>query len=212
MLGTSPSALQCLPCPAGWYSNTSRAVSCNKCSANSFSTGVATSCTPCPSQQYSLPGSEKCQPQAACTTDDFVDLYTPCTLLQEVASRVHYLAPLDPFVCRLTGSITKNGVSTTRNATSSCAPCTDNQYRPQNSASCMSCPGQGTYVNTDGTCTSAVRGSAVIRSTTYFSDNSLNTWPTGFSTWCTGSCGSKGWRIKGNFIDSGRCGQAANLC
>jgi len=36
-----------------------------------------------------------------------------------------------------------------------------------------------------------------------FGDDSYNTWPAVFSTWCTGSCGSMGWRVRNSLIDSG---------
>ena len=79
-------------------------------------------------------------------------------------------------------------MSLSLNETVPCGSCPPGSIR--NGSICEGCP-SGSFLNKDGTCVVASMGQAAVRVASYWIDNSLNTWPAGFSTGCDGSCGSQ---------------------
>nr|BAK00769.1 predicted protein [Hordeum vulgare subsp. vulgare] len=196
VMGNVKAAIQCTPCPFGYYSNVTAASQCLPCPMNTFSTGQASECSPCSSSQYSLEASNFCTDRPSCSKSDFQDFYTSCSADN---TRTHYLAVVDPYICVPSASITINNVSLSHNETVSCGSCPPGSYR--NGTICVGCP-SGAFLS-NGKCVVANKGQAAVSVESYWIDNSLDTWPQGFSTGCEGSCGSRGWRLRGDHIDSG---------
>jgi len=68
-----------------------------------------------------------------------------------------------------------------------CAPCPPNTIS-QNGA-CAYCPAGQLYKN--GACVANNKGNIVHKTLVYFGDDSTSSWPDGFTTGCSGVCGSK---------------------
>eukprot|EP01105_Mastigella_eilhardi_P023797 TRINITY_DN6058_c0_g1_i1.p1 TRINITY_DN6058_c0_g1~~TRINITY_DN6058_c0_g1_i1.p1 ORF type:complete len:1614 (-),score=341.66 TRINITY_DN6058_c0_g1_i1:49-4845(-) len=197
VLGTDYSPLSCTPCEAGTYQLNQGASSCLVCPENTYAASSAAECTPCAEDMFSVPHSGSCNPRSLCAASDFQHFYTACS----AGTRTSYYLPLQPNVC-------VNGYVPPANASGfACADCATGMWRETGSDECVGCPA-GQYLAEGGACSDADAGSLAIKGRTFFgSANSgnmqLSELPTGWQTTCYGHCGSNGWRIRDDFIDSG---------
>jgi hypothetical protein len=108
-----------------------------------------------------------------------------------------YFVPLQPQICA-----TKGGVALPKNQTGqACVDCPAGTTLGPN-GQCITCTTRGYYYN-GYACVQVQKGSAIVRTSNFFFDNTTSQWPAGWSTSCSGSCGSSGWRLRGSYIDSG---------
>lgn len=204
VVGVARAALSPTPCPAGTYAPVAGMSSCLVCGTNTFSQPGASSCLPCPdNQHFSLPGSSYCLQKQPCVPDDFILSYSDCSN----NSRVLTYQPLQPQICRIpTTNVRDTPVYFVPPdpQTVACAPCAPGTHRMSN-GECTRCPLGTGHMHGDMTCVAAPIGSFAAPISSYFVDDSLNEWPEGFSTYCSGlSCISPGWRFRGGEgLDSG---------
>ena len=200
VVGTSMAALQPIPCALGFYANASGSTSCNMCPIDTFSPAGSPVCQPCPTQSlYALPGSGSCTVRLVCTEDDFAKVYSACGT--DGTRALTYVA-LQPQICRINRANVRDFVPPAAPLTGlPCAPCPPGTYLVN--STCASCPlGKG-YVEGAG-CSPAPAGAFAMPIKSYFVDDTISTWPTAFSSFCSGeSCLSPKWRLRGASIDSG---------
>eukprot|EP01129_Flabellula_baltica_P004543 TRINITY_DN1589_c0_g1_i1.p1 TRINITY_DN1589_c0_g1~~TRINITY_DN1589_c0_g1_i1.p1 ORF type:complete len:1762 (-),score=366.97 TRINITY_DN1589_c0_g1_i1:36-5285(-) len=182
----------CYDCPAGTYSN-AKSSECTKCPANSISNEASSSCVPCGDDEYSFPGDSVCLPRLPCTENDIEISYTECT---EEHMRTKTYAWAEPRICNpsAAGSVSLPGSEIVE-----CEDCNPGQYRDGDN--CYYCPpGQWSSVGTENECQSCEAGTyapPVLNIHRWFE------WPDFMTTSCSGDCGTSGWRLRGEYADSG---------
>jgi Tyrosine-protein kinase ephrin type A/B receptor-like/Cation-independent mannose-6-phosphate receptor repeat len=201
--GTSHAARHETPCPPGTFSAVVGASSCSACPEDTYAPGGSTQCTPCPDANfYALPGSPTCTLRPVCQADDYSVSFGEC----HNGRRSRSYAALAPKVCR----DDPNVYSPPRaSGDFECAPCPPGKARLPGSDSCSGCAAghalpASVDQDPDAPCEPAPAGSYAPPISSHFIDDSLSAWPLGFSTACSGECGSDGWRVRGGAgIDSG---------
>lgn len=201
--GTEYSARQDIACREGTFQNQTGQRSCKQCPENTKSIAGQASCSACPSKTYSLRGSSDCEFMTKCEPSDYSVSYSLC----QSGKRNQYFIPLEPKTCYNEGAplFPNNGSQV---ACPSCPP----GFIPNTTAgvtTCSPCP-YGEYVK-DGKCTKVPAGSQSVLKITYFSSvpsldpypTTNDNWPPGFRTACSGRCGTFGWRMINNFVESG---------
>ena len=196
--GTEYAARQEIPCRSGYYQSQEGQTYCYICPENTRSIGGQASCFSCPNQTYSLRGSSECQLMTRCQMRDYAIRYSTCNVNNK---RTKYYLPISPKTCYDSGVLFQN------NTEEECLPCQNGFYR--SNGECVSCPEGQTYQVSS--CINVPAGFRAIRNITYFSslpeepllNVSRSILPDGFITFCSGRCGTDGWRILNNTIESG---------
>jgi hypothetical protein len=186
----------CESCEEGEYAASGDG-SCTTCPLNTYATWNAGECTPCLSTQYSYPGSEFCTTRPACTSNDYQVLGSQACSGGTQALTSTWLQP----------QICSPGVSLPAATSQACPACDPGFYRDVTSGVCMACPsgqaGGGLGVSSCQTCLAGTAASPVLSRTRF------NYWLPQESTGCYGDCGTNGWRLRNNYIDSGEAHGAA---
>eukprot|EP01113_Clastostelium_recurvatum_P039353 TRINITY_DN599_c0_g1_i2.p1 TRINITY_DN599_c0_g1~~TRINITY_DN599_c0_g1_i2.p1 ORF type:complete len:1691 (+),score=310.04 TRINITY_DN599_c0_g1_i2:2107-7179(+) len=193
----------CTPCHRGTATEKYGSEKCDDCPLNTYADSEnMTSCKPCPTGTYSFEGSPSCLPRLACTEKDFDFNHTKCEGPKPGTQLLQYHW-LEPIICDPSNS---NSVHLPPAEPLACGPCDSGFYRDERTYQCVACAsgsytdGKGT--NNDGftTCTSCNAGQAAIKE---FNITNFDAWMPNSDTGCAGKCGSPGWRLRGDFIDSG---------
>jgi hypothetical protein len=193
----------CTPCPKGFRAPTDAEIAagniiCQPCGVNTYSAFEGDdSCLPCKDNEYSFSGATFCYDRYTCTFSDFVWEYSDCI------NGFHMETPvlMEPSACM----VDPNGYNPPSGVEGNCQ-CPLGTMLSQGTRLCEGAP-SGMYYNGtnqyNGQFVRAPAGNVVERQLTWF-DGSHNTWPDGFSTACSGLCGTQGWRFdSNNYIDSG---------
>eukprot|EP01114_Cavostelium_apophysatum_P007372 TRINITY_DN1945_c0_g1_i2.p1 TRINITY_DN1945_c0_g1~~TRINITY_DN1945_c0_g1_i2.p1 ORF type:complete len:1604 (-),score=325.86 TRINITY_DN1945_c0_g1_i2:47-4858(-) len=189
----------CFECPSG-YAAGPNSGSCQICPANTRASAIsyAVFCLKKKKGTYSVPGSTECKPvPEVCVADvHYATFHTKCvpsTSNPNGFQRWEYKQILTPSVCEEVPE---------SNVTVECAPCPPFAYRSA-SGECVSCD-KGFWNTGLGKCVDSSPGQFIARRLRLFEDEySTSSWPTGWSTGCSGACFTPGWRVKGASIDSG---------
>jgi len=201
--GTEYAAQIDIPCPAGYYQDQEGMTSCNICPQDTRSVGGSASCFPCNHSSFSLPGSSECELRHSCTASDFTVEYTSCVN----NTRKKYYFPLLPQIC-----IKNTGFSIRDNGTTvSCPPCPVG-FENQNGV-CIACLNGNYWDSTTKKCIRIPAGSFGIPERRFFPTNTQikysdadlmeRSLPLEFETYCSGACGTNGWRQSNDTAESG---------
>jgi hypothetical protein len=186
----------CSLCPRG-YSSVPRSSECQICPTNTKAPQEGSpQCTPCQANEYSYPGSIECLRRPPCTETDYEISYTPC---RDPGVRDMLFGWSQPKICdeHADGAIELPPTQTDVG----CAACNAGFYRPAiDSVRCFACP-TNTWSGPNAIrCRSCEAGQVAPRQ---FIMESFEEWPSGVATNCTGDCGTSGWRLRYDHIDSG---------
>jgi syndecan 4 len=149
----------CIPCPAGQYSNKDNSHKCKKCPPDTYSIPGWKECIPCVSGPTAKPGSEQCTRPRPCKAGNYIDDETGCTPCPA-------------------------GQHSTKDDSHSCKVCPTDTYSLSGSKTCTQCK-KGT-VSKPGSSTCAPIGCGAG---SYFADGPCNLCPAGtYSHGGTKSC------------------------
>lgn len=197
---TSPYA-----CPSGWYQPLSGQTRCLRCPVNTRSQRGAAACSPCERNTYSLPGAAACSAMAPCSLhDDYEPYYTSC--VNHTRNLVWY--DLEPVHCAANQDANHNNTKPPAQLGLQCttSDCAVGFYLSSATGACTACP-RGQELR-DGACVLAALGRASIPVLSFFDGFQPSpTFPFGWSTGCSGPCGTKGWRARSHWMDSGFHGE-----
>lgn len=204
--GTAFNDHSCLKCPPGFFSKEG-AGECTPCPINHFSGAAAAECIPCNETTYSLlEPRTTCLPRPICNiTKDATVKYSPCNF--GINTRRKIWMWLEPHIC-----LPDDNHNLPFEETQPCMLCPSGQFASHEEGTsnriCQFCP-SGTARNAmnltaDAGCTPCEDGTVAVKqlSLTHF-DLSNGTLPSVFLTGCSGDCGTNGWRVVNNEIDSG---------
>jgi len=188
----------CVSCPPGTYAPTEGSTECLPCPMNTYAPYEhTTTCQPCSSAMYALPGSKRCSARPICVAGDYYHYYTECTPM--ILRREKVYDWVSPQICYA------EDVQLPPPEDVPCGGCSTGHFRETHTGRCETCPpGQFTNRNDvrDGatSCHSCPIGYGAPPELHL---DSFHTWPSGFETGCRGQCGTNGWRLHGDFTDSG---------
>jgi len=200
--GTHFATRQQIPCRAGFYQDEPGQGSCKICPENTKSSSGQAECYNCTDGSYSLKGSSDCKLQERCQMRDYSLSYSSCK--KKKMTKIYQ--PLEPKTCFDEDSLflehSGNG------ATVACLSCPDGFFMNGDGV-CVGCP-KGQYMK-KGKCNAVPAGHYAQKEITYFASDLSYLQPhlpTGdipppFSTYCSGHCGSPGWRLVNRTVDSG---------
>jgi len=189
--GLAGTASSCTPCPEGQYASENGSAVCALCPSDSYAGSVGTAvCTNCTIGTFAYTGSTQCHPSPPCTDNDWTYLNSSC-LNGKYTAVAQFLQPT---ICD-TSSFTLPPTLTDH----TCGQCAIGQAQDVN-GNCISCP-NGFYSEGYGSgCTVCPAGSYAAKTLTL---DEWDFWPSYIGTYCLGQCGTSGWRLRSNFIDSG---------
>jgi len=197
VLGTSYAALRPSLCPGGYYSEQSRATTCKRCPANTYSHRGAAACTPCSTRDqgaWSLAGSTDCTWREPCTAHDYEWAYTACV----DGTRTRRRQLLQPQVC-----VERDPLLPGPPETLSCVRCPDAAtHWSEDEGACVRCPAGQYLESASQRCVLAAAGRHTRPEREYFAGEQFEL-PTGWSTGCSGDCAEQTWRARGDRVDSG---------
>lgn len=194
IMGMRDVSVECQQCPAGSYRNGDMK-ECSLCPQNTFSKDPGTSiCDNCPFGEESLPGATYCVPTGrACLESDVYYVYSNCQndIRTKTAYYIQYSScnssrndsyqlpppsqvPCDNN-CELGQQYSSNG----------CQNCESGKYRNDQMNECKLCD-SGLFIQNED---------FYIKE--FYENNTL------FTTGCDGNCKTNGWRMIGNYTDSG---------
>lgn len=190
-------AFFCPKCLPGEYSDGTQP--CRKCPAGTYAENSGSAeCTPCPPYYTSYSGAVKCYLDSVpCTTSDYYSYKLPCD--PSTNNQITNYDWINPHLCNISAP---GSVSLPQQTQGPCQPKTCKPGQQPNSLGfCDYCPvGQA---STDGTACVACRTGAAASARRIIYDRWFQTWPSNFNTLCRGDCRSNGWRLAGDFTDSG---------
>ena len=187
-------ALSPVECPGGFAQNKTGQTSCFRCGLNEWAGVGATNCSQCPPEQYSLPGSRSCIGRLPCSAQDVEAYFQPCVNGRR-EKRYEAVQPVICFSERLTIPPNSSEVCLAHD-------CPSGTLLSAETGSCQPCA-QG-WAPTDGACVRAAPGQAAVPVTSYFEGfQSSSTFGANWRTNCSGLCGTRGWRARSHFMDSG---------
>jgi len=191
IVGFTYAESSCTPCDVGTFAPNSSSIECTSCPLNTYAIEKGSaSCTPCPAGYYSYTGMNGCLGKVPCTADDYQILYGSCT---SGNNRTATASWLEPHFCD------DANFSLPEDTTVPCEPCPPGTFQDASFA-CVPCA-TGTYSAGGGAaCQSCGAGNFAPK---VFNFSTFDSWPAGVSTFCTGSCGTDGWRLRSDYIDSG---------
>jgi len=207
--GTKYADRQRTPCKAGYYQDKSGQSRCKQCPANTKSESGAEACEVCDEEYFSLEGASECIKEESCEQTDFTVEYSLCSFSdddEDKLVRTRTYAPLSPVICKYDDDdlpFEDNGESQT------CPDCQPGFRLVQQGDDllCKACNKREILV--DGECVPSPDGTYVVPSATYY-DPSGSYLPIGssllgnvFHTYCTGRCGTNGWREVNGTLESG---------
>jgi len=205
VLGTKFASNNQLPCPAGTFTNDSASTGCHICPAQTFSTIGDSHCTPCSYDSWSLPGAASCQTAHVCHAEDYQLVYSDCGENLKRNSSYKLIQPTTCYVSTnqedsdaFDASIVQTNLE--------CEACSPGSFR--NGPQCQTCQ-YGSYFEDEGRCRASPVGTASVPVKYYFYSAGTDKFPPEFSSSCTGVCATNGWRVRGNYLDSGFHGTAA---
>jgi len=184
---------ECSSCRPGRFQNQTGKSFCYDCPANTYSSDAGSyHCSKCSPGYYSFEGSSSCTQQPPCTIDDVYYLYDKCYYSN--GQLVQNLYPLwnTPHICD-----DSSPVPPYQNYTQSCIHCNPGEYRK--GTECAYCA-DGYASSTGESCTLCPAGTQAIKA--LYIDH-FDFWDQGLSTDCSYFCGSPGWELHDDYIDSG---------
>eukprot|EP00899_Mesostigma_viride_P022288 jgi/Mesvir1/3243/Mv16385-RA.1 len=198
--GTDFNARSCIPCPAG-YTSPIGAGECVPCPINSFSSASGSpSCTACPDGQFTLAlPRTQCFNRPGCVVSR--DATAKYSLCKADGSHTKSYEWLQPQTCR-------GGESLPAPTSSKCGACAAGRHKVVDTANdrtqCKFCP-QGFFSKgNDGECTPCPGGTVGRKVIDYRSFEWYGTsLPENFTTGCDGDCGTPGWRVVNDHLDTG---------
>ncbi|CAI5522235.1 unnamed protein product [Closterium sp. Naga37s-1] len=202
--GTDYNDHRCRPCEPGFYS-AEGATECIPCPLDHISKGGAAQCEACPENSYALHVPRiKCLPKPTCSLEKHARYtYTPC--MSATNTRTKKYEWVEPKVCT-GGDVLPPEDSQT------CPPCPSGQYyedSPENGTkACVFCPPGSARDASNETmgnaCERCEPGNVAIKSfkLEHFARQHGGL-PEGFTTGCRGQCGSPGWHVVNERLESG---------
>ncbi|CAI5947156.1 unnamed protein product [Closterium sp. NIES-64] len=213
----------CLKCPAGFFSG-EQATNCTACPPDHISAEGSGQCEACNSTTFAL-----ATPRTQCTPRplDATPTFTPCVASSRTRTRVW--SWLSPQVCQpdpahgLPPNTTEPcepcpsgqyAVVDSATDTLTCTFCPTGTARNVSEASTVqpppppgaaAPPSAAPSTTSDETCHPCQPGEAAVRMLLleHFRTVEEGKLPSGFQTGCSGECGSGGWRVVGDYLDSG---------
>ncbi|KAJ6242364.1 hypothetical protein M0813_22502 [Anaeramoeba flamelloides] len=189
---------ECTDCKTGWFS-AEGSPKCSECERNTYTDQEGMSeCLDCNATQYSNPGSSKCIERKPCTDSDYEPYFSDCDADHK---RTQYWRLIEPSIC-LEQDPPAN------NTDQPCKVCDPGQIEVEREKDgetiyvCDFCP-EGKYresINDDNVCVANPEGTYSPKSR-YF--HNLESFPEEFTTNCEGECGTPGWRLADDHLDSG---------
>ncbi|CAI5464871.1 unnamed protein product [Closterium sp. Yama58-4] len=226
--GTAYTDSTCLKCPAGFFSG-EQATNCTACPPDHISAENSGRCEACNSTTYALTMPRtQCTPRPLCNvTVDATPTFTPCSASSRTRTRVwswlspqvcqadpaHGLPPNSTEPCEPCPS-GQYAVVDSASDTLTCTFCPSGTARNASEASTVPpLPPPGTAApppaapspTSDETCHPCQPGEAAVKVLLleHFQNVEDGKLPSGFQTGCSGECGSGGWRVLGDYLDSG---------
>ncbi|CAI5493182.1 unnamed protein product, partial [Closterium sp. Naga37s-1] len=218
----------CLKCPAGFFSG-EQATNCTACPPDHISAEGSGQCEACNSTTFALATPRtQCTPRPLCNvTVDATPTFTPCVASSRTRTRVW--SWLSPQVCQpdpahgLPPNTTEPcepcpsgqyAVVDSATDTLTCTFCPTGTARNVSEASTVqplpppgaaAPPSAAPSTTSDETCHPCQPGEAAVRMLLleHFRTVEDGKLPSGFQTGCSGECGSGGWRVVGDYLDSG---------
>ncbi|CAI7823883.1 unnamed protein product, partial [Closterium sp. NIES-53] len=218
----------CLKCPAGFFSG-EQATNCTACPPDHISAEGSGQCEACNSTTYALTAPRtQCTPRPLCNvTQDATPTFTPCVASSRSRTRVwswlapqvcqpdpaHGLPPNTTEPCEPCPS-GQHAVVDSASDTLTCTFCPTGTARNTSEASTVPpLPPPGTAApppaapstTSDETCHPCQPGEVAVKMLLleHFRTVEDGKLPSGFQTGCSGECGSGGWRVVGDHLDSG---------
>eukprot|EP00271_Cylindrocystis_brebissonii_P014177 TRINITY_DN35437_c0_g1_i1.p1 TRINITY_DN35437_c0_g1~~TRINITY_DN35437_c0_g1_i1.p1 ORF type:complete len:1140 (-),score=156.00 TRINITY_DN35437_c0_g1_i1:340-3759(-) len=201
--GTDFNDQGCSMCPVGTFS-AEAAATCTPCPVGTFANTVGSAtCTACPADKYS-PST----PRTNCTLRPTCDLakdatvsYGSCQTSSMTQEKV--TSWLQPQICMPTSDSQLPATTSVK-----CAECPGGQIMTSNSATgfstCQLCPNGESRAPGEAKCHACGEGQAAVRVLTLAHFTTTNgSLPDGFTTGCSGDCGTDGWRAVNGYLDSG---------
>eukprot|EP01128_Nolandella_sp_AFSM9_P004865 TRINITY_DN2279_c0_g1_i1.p1 TRINITY_DN2279_c0_g1~~TRINITY_DN2279_c0_g1_i1.p1 ORF type:complete len:1592 (+),score=182.77 TRINITY_DN2279_c0_g1_i1:702-4778(+) len=167
------------------------ASSCVDCPLNTHTTGHGEAeCVACAVSEFALPGDRDCSPRLPCTIEDMQQHFTQCTTEH---TRQEYYTWVEPLICDPTALPLPEVTEV------ECAPCNAGHFR--RGEECLLCPtGEASELGTEHACTPCDAGTFAPKALDL---DRWDEWLYGITTSCTGECGTPGWRLHGDYVDSG---------
>ncbi|CAI5978641.1 unnamed protein product [Closterium sp. NIES-64] len=218
----------CLKCPAGFFSG-EQATNCTACPPDHISAEGSGQCEACNSTTFALATPRtQCTPRPLCNvTVDATPTFTPCVASSRTRTRVW--SWLSPQVCQpdpahgLPPNTTEPcepcpsgqyAVVDSATDTLTCTFCPTGTARNVSEAPTVqplpppgaaAPPSAAPSTTSDETCHPCQPGEAAVRMLLleHFRTVEEGKLPSGFQTGCSGECGSGGWRVVGDYLDSG---------
>jgi len=181
----------CASCPLAHIAIDNH-TACRECPPDT--TAEDNRCVPCPPNHIRMAGTSNCIRKPQCPSNYIVEVLDDCNVQRNQTTK--RFVPLEPTLCNV------NSTTLPPPEIIPCPPCPRGLY--YNGTKCVACA-KGSYYDTKiKQCRVTPLGTAAIRTTQYFHEQqSITEWPPEFSTQCVGSCTRNGWRLRGNFMDSG---------
>ncbi|KAL6055649.1 hypothetical protein QOT17_016632 [Balamuthia mandrillaris] len=192
--GIKYAADECIPCEAGFFTDTTKTSQCRHCPSNHVPAEFPDHCVKCDDSSYALPGDSTCRPRPPCTEADYEPTFTACKGPGAPHRDLIYKY-LQPQICdskSFTLPENQQGVP--------CEPCMPGEYRAGN-YKCEFCATGHTSNMNENQCSACPAGTEAPKAQLW------DTWendvlPTGWSTSCT-DCETGGFRVHYETLDSG---------
>jgi hypothetical protein len=192
--GTNDVVIDCHSCPPGSFKS-GNMITCDLCPPNQYSVGWGNgNCENCPFGQESFAGATQCFPSSKpCLQSDIYSSFSTC----QNNMRTETFSFIKPVLCNVTHP---DSITLMPPRSVPCNPhCQLGQM--QSNGVCTYCPMNSYKDDSVAQCTMCSTGKS-IETENYYVWNWRED-DTFFTTGCSGSCKSGGWRMAGNFTDSG---------
>eukprot|EP00698_Gefionella_okellyi_P006074 TRINITY_DN15540_c0_g1_i1.p1 TRINITY_DN15540_c0_g1~~TRINITY_DN15540_c0_g1_i1.p1 ORF type:complete len:993 (-),score=135.81 TRINITY_DN15540_c0_g1_i1:53-2974(-) len=191
LTGTDYNAPSCMQCPPGYFIDKSGAKDCQVCQPNTYAASSGTSsCSACAAGSYSVEGSTSCMQKAPCTAKDYTSLYTPCIN----GLRDKYYEYIQPQIC-------EGGVLPDRESGLPCADCLPGMYRSAPGV-CSPCAVGTWSAEAASQCNQCPAGTSAVPAQ-WFKNFEGRDLPVGWTSSCSGDCGSPVWQVASGALSSG---------
>ncbi|KAJ3452120.1 hypothetical protein M0812_03884 [Anaeramoeba flamelloides] len=201
LIGTEPLTSECFNCPLGYSSNDTSS-GCEECPRNYYKDQEGEGkCLECDSRHYSNPGSATCEERQPCTESDWEWYYSYCNA-SHLRTKIWRL--IDPVICDTNRGVTPDDkLSEPGKPCEECVPGEIEVEKIENDETvyvCEYCPNGTKRAENEDECTPCPAGTEALKSK-YYQD--FDRWPHDFQTSCSGDCGTSGWRLVDDYLDSG---------
>ncbi|KAJ3431631.1 hypothetical protein M0812_20545 [Anaeramoeba flamelloides] len=200
--GNKYAPTECDVCLQG-TSSSDTASECYECPRNTYADQKNMSeCLACDDTEYANPGSSKCYEREPCAEGDWESTYSECNSERK---RTRYWNLIEPVICDKTRGVTKDDKPDEPGQ--ECRECNPGEHQVEDANGsgetiyvCEFCPNGQSRPDGEPACVACESGTAAVNAR-YFQN--FEEFPPEFTTSCTGSCGTDGWRKFDNYLDSG---------